>query len=245
MHTSLHFPADTARSYRSIEQDAARTRQRLGFGPTERLSAMECLRRLSSLQLAAVGETFSVGYGVRELALGVEGATYFDQELRRFQIDLSVDTYHRLADLAWEDVRARFAFGHELGHATLHCEELVRISRVPRLKLEAFTRSMFPQVSACEDVEWQANAFSSSFLMPALTLERLSAAGRLDEEEVCREFGVSRKAAEIRIGVFRARRQELVGSSVEFGLQITRGRLLGGGPGQSASAMRRPARPGL
>jgi IrrE N-terminal-like domain len=210
MHTSPHFPADTPRSYASIERDAARARLALGFGLSEPIAARECMRRLRGIEAIARKERLPIVYAVTKLGPGVEGETSFDRERRRLEIALSEKTYSRLTDWRPEDGRARFSFFHEFGHANLHCNELIRLARIPKVNAEAFMRATFAEVEGCRDVEWQANAFSSAIMMPAIALEQLRLESRLRMEEVCRVFQVSRTSAEIRIGVFRSRRRDLL-----------------------------------
>jgi hypothetical protein len=210
MPTSQRFPADIARSYRGIERSAAEIRHLLGFDPIEPLPGRECMRRLGRMRIVAGSKLLAVAYGVRKLGRGVEASTYYDPETERLAIDLSIETYRGLTGWPREDVRARFAFCHELGHAALHGAELIRFARLSRLELEVLRHSGSSEVTGSRDVEWQANAFSSSLLMPAAGLERLEAGGRLNEQEVCQRFHVSRSSAVIRAEVFRRRRQELL-----------------------------------
>ena len=65
---------------------------------------------------------------------------------------------------------------------------------------------------ACDDTEWQANAFASALLMPApgvAALERENG-GLLTVSMIVERFRVSREAANYRLDLFTARRLELL-----------------------------------
>ncbi|MBX3465301.1 MAG: ImmA/IrrE family metallo-endopeptidase [Planctomycetes bacterium] len=92
----------------------------------------------------------------------------------------------------------------------MHHRELTRLSNIPHqvamatLKRGAFNHQIY------EDTEWQADAFSAAFLMPAGGLEALRLAGRLDPYEVAAHYNVTLSAANRRIRTFSSRRLELL-----------------------------------
>jgi Zn-dependent peptidase ImmA (M78 family) len=66
----------------------------------------------------------------------------------------------------------------------------------------AFHRERNPH-QACEDTEWQANAFASSLLMPAEGVLRLfTRLGKLNASIIAETFGVSLESASYRIGTY-------------------------------------------
>jgi hypothetical protein len=116
-----------------------------------------------------------------------EGRTYPD----KLRLELRDDVYRALLN---DDPRARFTAMHEVGHFFLH-------PGIP-LRRSATTATH----AAFEDSEWQADCFAAEALMPVdhmLCMRYRTAAF------ACKLFGVSMKAAMIRIatlkteGVFR------------------------------------------
>lgn len=82
--------------------------------------------------------------------------------------------------------RDRFTLAHELGHYLLHdLPGLERSAPVLRKSLKPF-----------QDSEWQANTFAAELLMPVELLQNYSSIG-----EITFEFGVSRDAARVQVGV--------------------------------------------
>lgn len=80
------------------------------------------------------------------------------------------------------NARSRFTLAHELGHYIFHLNQptLMRYSSDPR-------REIF------RDSEWQANYFAGCLLAPQSLLNE-----SMSIEEIMRNFGISRKAAEVR-----------------------------------------------
>lgn len=82
---------------------------------------------------------------------------------------------------AQENGRARFTLAHELGHLMMHRN--ISFARVnPQCPPRIF-----------ENSEWQADVFASHLLMPDELIASCSSV-----EDVMRNFGVSRSAAELR-----------------------------------------------
>ena len=209
MPNSPRFPADKGRSYKGIERESDAVRHALGLPARGPVSALDCMKRLRSLLVGP--QSMPVAYGTMKLEPGVEGETYYNSDIRRLEIMLSEPVYSGLDNDVGEQPRPRFSFFHELGHASLHSAELIRLSRIPKSQAEAFMRAKYPQVADFRNVEWQANAFAGCFMMPATSLEEIRLARRLSVAEICRIFNVSTRSAEIRLGVFLGRRSELLG----------------------------------
>jgi hypothetical protein len=200
---SPKYPADQGRSRKGIDEAAARARKALRFDPLEPISAFECMYRLREYRALAAGRELPVVYGVKQLEPGVKGETHYSARHSRLEITLSEETYEQLdRPFAREDPHARFSFFHELGHATLHGTELVRLSRIPKSQADAMMRDCSTKVHAYRDVEWQANTFAASMMMPFAALRELRQDRSLTVAELCRVFLVSRKSAEIRLQVF-------------------------------------------
>lgn len=187
------YPADRGRSRNSIDVEAARCRNLLGFGPTERITGERLLRALSNLK---VGK-WRVSYEVTDLQPGVLGESSFDERFGEFVIRLTPETYDQVMD---DDPRALFTVLHELGHLELHPNELIRLSRLPAShRDQAFQRGKADRIPAYKNVEWQANSFAASFLMPLAALDRFQLEQRLDVQTLTRELGVSFTSARYRI----------------------------------------------
>lgn len=209
MPGSPKFPADKPRGYSAIELAAAQTRREMGFGPDEPVSAFESMCRLRCLAMRIDDKVIPICYGTAQLQPQEEAETRFDRDHGRLEIILNESTYAGLDGPEHEDPRARFSFFHELGHATLHGAELVRISVIPKAKAEAFMRANFKGIAAYRDVEWQANAYAGAKMMPAVALKQLETLGRLTIPDICRRFHVSREAAAVRLSVFYKYRRDL------------------------------------
>jgi len=199
---SPRYPADHGMSLKGIDEAAARARKALGFDPLAPISAFECMYRLRDYRVIAGGRELPVVYGVTPLEPGVKGETFYNATNSRLEITLSEETYERIDNPHGEDPHARFSFFHELGHATLHGVELMRLSKIPASKAIAMMRDGSRKVDAYRDVEWQANTFSASMMMPFATLRALYRANRLSVAEICKVCNVSWSSAEIRFQVF-------------------------------------------
>lgn len=87
--------------------------------------------------------------------------------------------------------RDRFTIAHEIGHYILHY-------LYPRTQGKTIDK-MYATRYGSEREEWEANWFAASFLMPRdAFIEQMKACGQ-DLDCVAGHFGVSRKAAEVRV----------------------------------------------
>ncbi|WP_422023716.1 ImmA/IrrE family metallo-endopeptidase [Pyruvatibacter mobilis] len=110
-----------------------------------------------------------------EMPLNAEGAADRDGQF----IYLREDVYDALCD---NDGRARFTASHELGHFALHTRQ--PLNRAPSLET----------LPAFEDSEKQADQFAACLLMPRQLMNP-----RDDVADIVTRFGVSQRAAEIRL----------------------------------------------
>jgi hypothetical protein len=204
---NLGHQADQARSYWEIEGIAKRVRAKMlpHIGPSVAVPTNDLLCGIGSLVGTHEGKRVPVVYGVDELDMGVEAETWFNEELHRIEIDLSVCTYEQLE---FDDGRARFSLCHELGHVILHFRQVIRLAGTHR-RAAAMMRGT-ARHSKCWDTEWQANAFAGALLMPAEGLAMLEQAEGLSTQAIAHAFGVSGYAADVRDSIYRKRKTELL-----------------------------------
>jgi len=121
---------------------------------------------------------------------------------------LSPDTY----DLLEAGIpRAAYCLVHEFSHAVLHGNQLRQLAELPQPSQIAFHRGAHQPHPMYLDTEWQANALAAAILMPARGLSDLEQGpGGLSERVVSARFGVSAKAAQIRINIYQERRETLL-----------------------------------
>ncbi len=139
-----------------------------------------------------------------------EGLTTFRPDVDdqgAIELILREDVYQALRR---DEPRARFTMTHELAHVMLHAEDLVHHGGLPHFgaSFRRAGRAPHPQYL---DTEWQANAWAAAFLMPAKELREFEVSQVLTLMRVQRKFGVSSEAAELRLKVYQARRDELIG----------------------------------
>lgn len=211
---ALGFPpprgmrADRGRSLPVIERAAMRLRRILapGVALDHALPGVEVFEGLEGFGVVAGGRRYTLDPAVNDLPRGIEALAMYDPGANRITLALSPATY---AGLENDDGRDRFTAFHEVGHAALHCAELVRLSRIPHVQ-GALMRGANNHAHY-EDTEWQADAFSSALLMPAKGLELLERRhGFLTPRLLQNVFAVSSQAAEIRLSVFARRRGDLL-----------------------------------
>lgn len=190
--------ADQKHSYRSIEAIAAGLRETLGLATLERFDAKLFFeRQLADVTLKCRTGSVALREGVEECQQ--EGLTRWDPEDRVIEVVLSPTTYSMLGA---DHVRARSTVAHECGHAVLHTDQIIRLAGMSLMSRVAFHRDKYPH-QACEDTEWQANAFGSALLMPAAGLASLSArVPSLTPAVVAATFGVSEESAFYRIETY-------------------------------------------
>jgi IrrE N-terminal-like domain len=190
--------ADSKESYRSIEQYAGALRKMISLEPLDQFDALNFFDQI-------VPE-MTVKCGTRDIQLyevvdncQQEGCTRWDAESGFLQIVLSERTHDLLLV---GHVRARSTVAHEAGHACLHTGQIIRLHGMSLTSHVAFHREKSPH-DACQDTEWQANAFGSALLMPAEGVERIFARlGRQSASAVAEHFGVSLESATYRTGTY-------------------------------------------
>lgn len=190
--------ADRKESYRSIEQLAGALRTMISLEPLDQFDALNFFDQI-------VPE-MSVKCGTKDIPLyevvddcQQEGCTRWDSGSGFLQVVLSERTHHLLLG---GHVRARSTVAHEAGHACLHTAQIIRLHGMSLTSQVAFHREKSPH-DACQDTEWQANAFGSALLMPAEGVERIfSRLGRQSANAIAEHFGVSLESATYRIGTY-------------------------------------------
>jgi hypothetical protein len=190
-----------------LEGLAAHVREQLNLRADEAVDPLELFEDLHEISIRrSNGVEIPLRGGVISLE-DSEGYTRFDGGRNVLEILASERTYEWLEQ---GHPRAGYFVVHELGHCVLHTDQLVRLARMPTEQQAAFHRGRQGH-RACDDTEWQANAFASALLMPAqgvATLERQN--GGLTVSMIVEHFRVSREAANYRIDLFTARRNELL-----------------------------------
>lgn len=199
--------ADRSWSYRGLEVLAGHVREQLKLRADEALDPLELFEDLHEISISrSNGVEIPLRGGVISLE-DSEGYTRFDGGRNVLEILASERTYEWLEQ---GHPRAGYFVVHELGHCVLHTDQLVRLARMPTEQQAAFHRGRQGH-RACDDTEWQANAFASALLMPApgvASLERDN--GSLTVSMIVERFRVSREAANYRLDLFTARRRELL-----------------------------------
>jgi hypothetical protein len=190
--------ADRKHSYHSIEQTAAELRKLLGLGPLDQFDALKFFDQIvPEMTVECLAGNIRLYEAVEECPQ--EGLTRWNKDLGVLEVVLSERTYGSLQE---DKVRARSTVAHECGHACLHTDQIIRLGGMNLSSQVAFHRERNPH-QACEDTEWQANAFGSALLMPAEGVERLFARlGRVSAFALTETFGVSLEAATYRIGTY-------------------------------------------
>ncbi len=181
---SLYVPAVAPLSRATIEEDARRVLLR--FYPTL-LSKPGRFPALDFFDLLA--DEFGLDPGVEDLSDGIEGMTFPDG-----RVLVSEETYRG----AWQGHgRPRFTILHECYHGIKHKEQIRRALKDAGELVVYRRQAIKPFV----DPEWQANAFSAAGPMPETAVRMLAAeVPRYSlATAMARVFGVSEKAAEIRL----------------------------------------------
>lgn len=209
MASGTGIEVDVPRSYRTLEASAARVRSVLvpHLGNLDKIPSIALFENLDNWLVEVDGRRIRLTYEVQDLLPGVEAQARYIKERDRMSIVLSEDTYRGLAREVPHD---RFSLAHEIGHAVLHSTELVRMAELPH-GVPALLRGEQSNHDSCRDSEWQANAFAAALLMPAIGIAELERRGYTSLSlAVQGTFGVSPKAANIRIKVFQDRRNQLL-----------------------------------
>ncbi len=202
------YKADRGRTYGEIERVMRQIRAvlRPGCQPFEQLPIMDVFEHLHEHSVMTLSRAVSLDWGVVELPYGVEGRTRYDEDRDQIVIEISTQTYEGLEN---GHGRAIITVGHEISHAALHPDQLIRISQIPHAQM-ALARATGPRHRHFEDTEWQANAGAVALTMPAEGLAYLERYGGLTPARVQAAFGVSASAAQNRINCFMQRRADLL-----------------------------------
>lgn len=190
--------ADRKESYRSIEQKATVLRELLSLGPIDLFDARHFFDHVVP-EMTVKCATGNVALCEAIEDCQQEGLTRWCPDLGALEFVLSNQTYEMLQA---GNVRARSTVAHECGHACLHTDQIIRLGGMNLTSQVAFHRERNPH-EACEDTEWQANAFGSALLMPAQGVARIfTRLNRQSASALAETFGVSLESATYRIGTF-------------------------------------------
>ena len=216
--------ADRGQSYQSIESSAASIR--LLIAPDvpvhEALPGLQLFEWLDHYIVNTASGPVQLEPAVEPLPPGVEGWTRYDKPRNRIVVALSSDTYE---ELERDNHRARFSFGHEVGHGVLHPNELMRTGTLTR-QMAALRRGEALLHKKFMDTEWQANAFAAALLIPAaglVSLEKLIFPIPLDAFFISNHFKVSSETAAYRLESFQTRRMQLLAQSMSRNLPSNTG----------------------
>src|ERR1700722_10722809 len=161
--------ADRGFSYRDLEMFAGAVRKYLGLAPDDALDALHLFENLDEVTIkTGDGRVVPLRGGIVALE-DTEGYTRYDKQRNVIEILPSQLTY------SWLEAglpRASYFVAHELGHCTLHTDQLVRLAQLPTQQQEAFHRGRTDH-RPYQDTEWQANAFASALLMPAKGIQEI------------------------------------------------------------------------
>jgi predicted transcriptional regulator len=190
--------ADSKYGYRSIEELAGGLRTMLGLASTDRFDALRFFDQIvPDMTLKCRAGVIALREAVEDCQQ--EGLTRWDGESKFLEIVLSGETYDQLQG---GHVRARSTVAHEAGHACLHVDQIIRLGGMSLSSQVAFHRERCPH-EACQDTEWQANAFGSALLMPAAGLLKLAErVGCHSKVAIAETFGVSVESASYRIQTY-------------------------------------------
>jgi hypothetical protein len=190
--------ADSKESYQSVEQYAEALRKMLELGPLDRFDAksfFDCV--VPSMTVECRAGSFALREAVEDCQQ--EGLTRWVPDSRVVEIVLSSKTYELLQE---DHVRARSTVAHECGHACIHTDQIIRLGGMSPTTQMALHRERGSH-EACQDTEWQANAFGSALLMPAVGIEKLVMRfGRSCQQAIAETFWVSLECAGYRIGTY-------------------------------------------
>jgi len=187
--------ADMKQSYKSIEECASALRTMLALGPLDRFDALNFFDKIvPDMTVECKAGNVALREAVEDCQ--EEGRTKWDADSGVLDVALSERTY---ALLRQDHVRARYTVAHETGHACLHTDQIIRLGGMSLVSQVAFHRERSSH-DACQDTEWQANAFGSALLMPAQGILKLfERLGRHSDSTIAETFGVSLESAYYRI----------------------------------------------
>lgn len=195
-------------SYSGIERRAERFRAKAlpDLDMSDPVPGHQLFSRIGRLRVAHGDRSIPLEYAVNELPQGTEGMALYDRDQDCIVVALSACTYDALER---NEPRAVQTLGHELGHAILHTDVLVRMGRAPH-RVAALMREARPQHKFCEDTEWMANAFSAALLAPARALSALELVEELSVDALQTRFNLSVQGARNRLNVYQKYREKLL-----------------------------------
>jgi len=192
---------------RDVEEKAAGVRVAMDLDPLLPLPGVELFERVRRYHVQVGNEPIPLTYGVEEeIEQNALACATYDAENKEIALVLSAASY---AELERGHGRARFSVAHELGHAALHADKLVQLTKLDHHR-RAMMRSDTAATPVYRDSEWQANAFAGAILMPAPGLEWLYLRGRLSVKDLSAMYKVSWSCAERRIKTFLSDRRNLL-----------------------------------
>lgn len=197
-------------SYQQIERAAQHVRGRLApdVDTTAPLQVGQLFEVLDDYSVTVNGRAVRFDYAVKELPGNVAAEAKYDERKDRILIQMSREAYK---ELQGDVPHARHTVCHEIGHGVLHASQLMRMSTLPHQKL-ALERSRAHKF--CEDTEWQADAFASALLMPAVGMHRLeNHYGGINTTLLRQHFLVSYTSATYRLENYQQRRRQLIGNA--------------------------------
>ncbi len=191
--------AERGYSYADIEQIAQLVRQQLNLDAQASLDMREFFEfHLDDVSVVHRGKNIPLVHGVEELK--TEALTRWDPFTERIQLLLSAESYRMLCN---GHPRPKYTIGHELGHALLHTGKLIKLAELNLPSQAAMHRGKTDH-PAYRDTEWQANAFSGAFIVPAKGIKAISASLQrtLTPDELASYYGISVDVAAIRLDIY-------------------------------------------
>lgn len=171
--------------------------------PFERVSVARMLEELlwrpgGLVVQCASNRSIGVGAAVCELPNDLLARTRHDRDEGLVMMEFIDEMYELIAR---DHPAGRHAFAHELGHASLHAEDLL-----DRIAFEHESRELAlhgPRHGLEHDSEWQAESFAFAFLAPLSLLQQLRIRGILTTDHVAAMTGLSKEHAAHRILMLR------------------------------------------
>ena len=158
-------PSDTV----GLESQALGLRQALCYGVMEVINGREFYNRIQEYSVNVAGKSHRVRFRRCPLPPGIEARAKFNPESDDYEIALTEQTCHFLQT---GYPRGTWTIVHEAGgHLVLHAVLLQKLRQMPIQSIDALYCGAphKPYV----DTEWQADAFTGAFLMPAPAIQKL------------------------------------------------------------------------
>lgn len=134
----------------------------------------DCFERPQATPIFTICEHLKKHYGLNliigiDLGFSPEGYKY------RGRFNISKSTIYIDKSLEWNDPRFNFTLAHEIGHFVLHREiNLNILKKEENEEISDTNRQLILDHVKSDDqrdwLEWQANKFASSFLLPRITV---------------------------------------------------------------------------